>query len=333
MIVKSFNLKKKLENEINFFLLYGTNNFLIEETINNFFKSKFSKNLYSYDENEILENHNRFLEDLLNESFFEHDRLIIINRGTDKIKNIIEELLEKNIKDLTIVIKSELLEKKSKLRNFFEKSNKLIITPFYEDDYQTLLNLTQNFFRENKIKISTQSINYILEKTKGNRIILTNELKKIKNFSQNKLSIELDDLIKITNSAENYKISELTDQCLARNKSKTINILNQNNSSVEENILILKSFLFKLKRLKKIKDEIKKNKNHDQVISSFKPPIFWKDKDMIKKQLINMSSKDIKVLIKKVNDLELLIKKNSSVSNEITNNFVFETIKSTNNLF
>jgi DNA polymerase-3 subunit delta len=333
VIVKSFDLKKKLENEINFFLLYGTNNFLIEKTINNFFKPKFSKNLYSYDENEILENHNRFLEDLLNESFFEHDRLIIINRGTDKIKNIIEELLEKNIKDLTIVIKSELLEKKSKLRNFFEKSNKLIITPFYEDDYQTLLNLAQNFFRENKIKISTQSINYILEITKGNRMILTNELKKIKNFSQNKLSIELDDLIKITNSAENYKISELTDQCLARNKSKTINILNQNNSSVEENILILKSFLFKLKRLKKIKEEIKKNKNHDQVISSFKPPIFWKDKDMIKKQLINMSSKDIKVLIKKVNDLELLIKKNSSVSNEITNNFVFETIKSTNNLF
>ena len=182
-------------------------------------------------------------------------------------------------------MKARVLEKKSKLRNFFEKKNDLIIIPFYEYNYQTLLFLAQKFFNENKIKISTQNINFILEKSKGSRINLKNELTKIKNFSQNKQKIEFNDLLKITSSAEDYKISELTDQCLAKNKNKIINILNENNQSMEDNILILKSFLYKLKRLKKLKEEIETKKNQEQVISEYKQAIFWKDKDIIKKQL------------------------------------------------
>ena len=222
---------------------------------------------------------------------------------------MVKDIIEKKDSDLKIVLKTNILEKKSKLRNFFEKSKNLIIVPFYEDNYQTLLHLTQNFFKENKIKISTQNINYILGKTKGNRINLKNELEKIKNFSQNRSSIELNDLVKITNSAENYKISELTDQCLARNRNKTINILNENISTADDNILILKSFLYKLKRLKQLKEEMENKKNHDQVLSSYKPPIFWKDKDIIKKQLNILSLNDIKIFKKKVNELELVIKK------------------------
>ena len=177
------------------------------------------------------------------------------------------------------------------------------------------------------------NINFVLEKTKGDRLNLKNELEKIKNFSQSKLSVEFDDLLKIISSSEDYKISELTDHCLAKNKQKTIKILNDNNSSVENNILILKSFLYKLKRLEKLKKEIEIKKNQDQVISAYKPSIFWKDKDIIKKQLNTLSINDIKSFIKKVNKLELLIKKNANISNEITNNFIFETIENTNNLF
>ena len=217
------------------------------------------------------------------------------------------------------------------MRNFFEKTNDLIIIPFYEDNHQTLHILAQNFFKENNIKISPQNINFILEKAKGSRLNLKNELVKIKNFCGNKSSIEFDELLKLTSSAEDYKISELTDHCLARNKNKTINILNENNSTVEDNILILKSFLYKLKRLEKLKKEIEIKKNTDQVISSYKPLIFWKDKDIIKKQLNILSRKDIKSFIKKINKLELLVKKNANLSSEITNNFIFETINQANN--
>ena len=332
MIIKSYDLKNNIKKDINIYLLYGQNTDLIDEVINKYIKNSFSDNLYNYEESEILFDKNKFKESIFNKSFFETEKLIIINRTTDKILDLIKDVVEKKDSDLKIILKSNILEKKSKLRNFFEKNNNLIIVPFYEDNYQTLLNLAQNFFRENKIKISTQNINYILERTKGSRINLRNELEKIKNFSQNKKKIEFNDLIKITSSAENYKISELTDQCLAKNKNKTINILNENISSIEDNILILKSFLYKLKRLKKLKEEIMKKKNQDQVLSSYKPTIFWKDKEIIKKQLNTLSVNDIKIFMEKVNKLELLIKKNSSLSNEITNNFIFETLEGSNNL-
>ena len=326
MIIKHYELKNNLKEKNNFFLLYGQNSGLIEEVIDKDLKPNFSKNIFKYDESEILSDISAFKEGLLNKSFFENDKLIIINRVSDKILDIIKEISEKNDESLKIILKSGNLEKKSKLRNFFEKSKNLIIIPFYEDTHQSLLFLAQNFFRENKIKISPQNINYIIENSKGNRINLKNELEKIKNFSQKKLSVELNEIIKLTNLAENYNISELTDQCLARNKKKTLNILNENNPSPEDNILILKNFLYKLKRLKKLKLELENKKNTDAVISSYKPPIFWKDKDIIKQQLKIWSLPQIKSLINKTNDMELLIKKNFQASNQIVNNFILEKL-------
>tara|TARA_B110000444_G_C18795311_1_gene574521 strand:- start:179 stop:1159 length:981 start_codon:yes stop_codon:yes gene_type:complete len=326
MIIKHYELKNYLNKNINYFLFYGQNSGLIEETINNDLKPIFSKNIFQYEESEILTDIDNFREGIFNKSFFENDKLIIVNRVSDKILNTIKEISEEKDENLKIILKSGSLEKKSKLRNFFEKNKNLIIVPFYEDTYQSLLILAQKFFRENKIRISTQNINYIVEKSKGNRINLKNELEKIENFTQKKLSIELDEIMKLTNLAENYDISELTDQCLARNKKKTLNILNENNPSPEDNILILKTFLYKLKRLKKLKLELEVKKNADTVLSSYKPPIFWKDKDIVKQQLKIWSLSQLKSLINKTNHIELLIKKNSQVSNQIINNFILERL-------
>ena len=220
MILKHYELKTKLEKNINFYLLYGPNSGLIEETINDIFKTVFSKNIYQYDESEILANINEFKEKIFNKSFFEDDKLIIINRTSDKILNVIEEIVDKKIKDLKIILKSNILEKKSKLRNFFEKNQDTVIVPYYEDNNQTLLSLAQNHFKEKKIKISNQNINVIVERSKGNRINLKNELEKISNYSHKKLSIDLSEILKLTNLAENYNASNLTDQSLAKNKKK-----------------------------------------------------------------------------------------------------------------
>ena len=332
MIVKFYNLKKNLEKEINFYLLYGKNTGLIEDTINNILKPSFSKNIFYYDELEILSNLDSFREKIFNNSFFENGKLIIINRVSEKLLKIIQELIEQKTKDLKVIIKCGALEKKSKLRNFFEKNNETVIVPFYEDDNQTLMIIAQKFFKEKKIKISSENINYIVRRSIGDRISLKNELEKIANYSQEKLTIGSKEILKLTNSTENYSISELTDQCLARNIKKTINILNENIPSIEDNILILKSFLYKLKRLKKIKEELEIKKDQEQVISSFKPPIFWKDKEIIKQQLKTLSLNEIKLFIKKVNNLELMIKKNSQISNQIINDFILEKIKLPNNL-
>ena len=250
MIIKHFNLRACLDKKISFYLLYGQNTGLIEETIENIIKPKFSSNIFYYDEAEILANEDGFKEKIYNKSFFENDKLIIINRGTDKILKIISELIEKKIEDTNIIIKSAVLEKKSKLRSFFEKDKKLIIIPFYEDNYQSLITLVQNFCNEKKIKISIQNMNFIIERSKGNRIVLKNELDKIASYSKNNKTIEFDDILKLTNSSENFNISELTDYCLAKNRKKTLNILNENTLSEDDNIIIIRNFLYKLKRLK-----------------------------------------------------------------------------------
>ena len=331
MIVKNFDLEKNLKKNINFFLLYGPNSGLIEETIIKTLKPNFSKNLKNVDESEILADIDEFKEDIFNKSFFENDKLIIISRASDKILNVIEDLMDKNVEDIKIIIKSGILEKKSKLRNYFEKSTNAIISAYYEDNHQSLLLLAQNFFKKKKIKTSSQNINFIIERSKGNRANIKNELEKIANYAQKKLSVDFNEILKITNLAEDYNFSELIDQCLAKNKKKTLNILNENNSSNDENILILKTFLYKLKRLKNLKTELQIKKNSDVVISSYRPPIFWKDKDIIKRQLEIWSLDQIKTLIKKTNDIELLIKKNSQISSQIINNFILEKLELTNN--
>tara|TARA_A100000164_G_C21770121_1_gene705920 strand:- start:21 stop:998 length:978 start_codon:yes stop_codon:yes gene_type:complete len=324
MIVKILDLQKNLKE--NFYLLYGSNTGLIEETIDNTFKAKFSGNIYSYDENEIISNVDNFEESIYNKSFFDNEKLIIINRGSDKILDIIKNLISKKIAETTIIIKSNILEKKSKLRNLFEKNKEIICVPFYEDTYKSLILIAQNFFKERKIRISSQSINLIIERSKGNRIDLKNELNKIDAFCKQKTSIEMDEILKLTNLSENYNFSELVDQCLAKNKKQTLNMLNENNQTSEDNIILIKTFLYKLKRLQKLQIELEEKKDLDDVLSSFRPQIFWKDKEVVKKQLKTLPLNQIKRMKRKINNLELLVKKNSQISNEIINNFIYESL-------
>ena len=331
MIIKYFDLKKINLEKKKLFLLYGNNKGLIEETIDKTLKPIFSKNIKNYDEHEVIENSDIFKEEILNKAFFDNDKLIIINRVSEKILGIIEEIKERNVEDVKIILKSGILESKSKLRKFFEKENDLVVIPFYEDNNQTLLIIAKKFFSEKKIKISSENINLIVERSRGDRINLKNELEKILNFAQNKKIIDNQDIMKLTNLAENHSISELVDQCLSKNKKKTLNIINENNSSQEDNVLIIKTFLYKLKRLKKLKVEIDNNKKIDFVISSHKPPIFWKEKEIVKQQLRNFSLIEIKDLIKNVNHLEVLIKKNSQISSQITYNFIMERLETPNN--
>jgi len=332
MLIKQHELKNFKISTVDYYLLYGQNSGLIEETVNKIFKPKLSKNIINYEETDIINNIDTFKEELFNKSFFENDKLIIIKRATDKLVNLIKEILEKHPEGIKIVITTGNLEKKSKLRNLFEKEKEAIAVAFYEDNYQSLLLMVQKTFREKKIKVSNESINLIIERSNGNRTNITNELEKIASYADNNNQVNLEDIVKLTNLGENYKISELVDQNLLKNKKKTINILNENNLNSEENILILRTYLNKLKRLKKLKIDLKKNKNIDQVIASSKPPIFWKDKIVVKQQLNAWSIAEINHLIKKINSLELTIKKNNQISDQILNNFILENLLTTNNI-
>ena len=322
MIIKSFELDKINVKSSNFYLFYGENEGYKNEAIEKIFNINISKNIYRYEEKEILDNFESFFESIQSKSFFEKEKLIIISRVSDKIKNIIEEIIEKNIEDIKIILNSGILEKKSKLRSLFEKNKNTICVPFYADSNQTLSKIINNFFREKKIIVSQEKINLLIDRCRGNRQNLRNELDKIDSFVKNKKNINIDQIMKLTNLAENYNVSELIDSYLAANFKKTINILNENNFSIEDCMLITRTLLLKSKRLHKLLLEINNNKSIEEAISSFNPPIFWKDKETVKQQIKNWSLNRAENLIYKTNELELLIKKNSNNSINILSDFI-----------
>ena len=330
MIVKSFEFERG-DYKNKFFLFYGENQGYKNQLIEEKFKKKYSESFYYYDENDILNNQENFFNNILSKSFFESEKLIIISRVTDKIKDIVEKLLENKIEDFVLILNAGLLEKKSKLRSLIEKNKYTVCVPFYEDNNQTLSTLVNQFCRESKVSISQQSINLIVQKCRGDRQNLTNELEKIKNFARNKTKIKIEDILKLTNLAENYSVSELIDNCLAKNIKKTVHILNENNYSLDDCILIIRTFLVKSKRLLKLFKNIKNTKNVDDVISSFKPPIFWKDKEIIKRQIDSWSYKSIENLVFRISEIELLIKKTSNNSVNIISDFIIEQVQTASN--
>ena len=331
MIIKYFELKKKLNKHVNFYLLYGNNKGLIDETISLTLKPIFPKNVINYEENEILNKSETFYDSILNKSFFDNEKLIIIDRASDKILKIIEDIIEKKIDDLKIILTAGILEKKSKLRNFFEKDKNLISIPVYKDDHRTLLNIANNFFKQKKIVISPESLNLIIERSSEDRKNLKNELYKIENFIGNKKKIDINDLTKLTNLSENHSINKIVDLSLAKNTKLTLRALNENIFSTEDVIIIIRSYLVKSKRLLKLTTELEKNKNIDQVISAFKPPVFWKDKEIVKKQMAIWTKDNVKILIKNINNVELLLKKNTNSSINILRNFIIEQSSLSNN--
>ena len=331
MILKSFELNKlKLEN-YNFYLFYGDNEGLKEDTIKNFFVKKYQNKIHRYEEKEILDNIDDFYNNVFTKSFFDNEKLIIINRVTDKIREIIEELIEKKTEDIQFILNSKNLEKKSTLRKLFEKQKSIVCIPFYEDNNQTLNSIISLFFRNKKIPISQQLINVLVERSRGDRKNLNNELEKIENFSLNKKNLNIQEIIKLTNLADNYSASELVDHSLAKNTRKTVTILGENNYSDEDNIIIIRTLLAKLKRLVKIYDLIDEKNNIEQAISACKPPIFWKDKPLVTQQIRSWKKDGLEQLIYKTNEIELLVKKNSVLAKNILADFIINNSKKTNN--
>ena len=331
MIIKSFELNKLKIDNYNFYLFYGVNEGLKEETIKNLFENNYLDKIQRYDEKEILDNMANFFNSILTKSFFDNEKLIIINRVTDKVKVIIEELIEKNPDDVKFILNSKNLEKKSNLRKLFEKEKSVVCVAFYEDNNQTLNSIISQFFRNKKITISQQLINILIERSRGDRKNLHNELKKIESFSLNKKNITLQEIIKITNLADNYSASELVDHSLAKNTKKTVTILGENNYSDEDNIIIIRTLIARLKRLVKIHELVDEKNNIDQAISSFKPPIFWRDKPLVTQQISCWRKDELKNLIYESNEIEFLIKKNSSIAQNILSDFIINNSKKTSN--
>ena len=330
MILKLYQLSNLKEDKFNFFLFYGQNEGQKNDAILQILKSENNENVYRYDEDELLNNYVNFVSEISNKSFFEDKKIIIISRVTDKILSLVKDIKKREIDDIKIIINSKQLDRKSKLRSNFEKEKDLVCIAFYNDENTTLANIAEKFFAKNKIPISREMLNLLVERCRGDRINLRNELSKIESYMIGKNKISIDEIVNLTNLAENYSFSELADSCLSNNKKKTLLIINENNFSPEDCVAIVRILLSKAKRIFALKTMEKENKNIDECIISYRPPIFWKDREVVKKQIKYWSLESIEKLIISFNDLELLIKKNTSISVNLLNNFILDQVRINN---
>ena len=322
MIIKSYEVNKINIKDYDIFLFYGKNEGLQNEIIEKNFVKGNKGSINKYEESEFINNYETISSEILTKSLFDEEKLLIVSRVGEKIFKYIEELLNRNINNIKIILKAGLLEKRSKLRNLFEKNKKLLIIPFYEDDERTLTSQVYEYLKKNSIKLSRETINLLVERSSGNRENLKIELSKIFYYSQSNKEISFETVKKLSNLAENYGVNELADNYLSKNKKNVIKILNENNYSDDDCILILRTILNKSKRLLNILENYRKNKNLDDVISKTRPPIFWKDKAIVKKQANTWELRDLKSKMYQINEVETLVKSNSKNTLNLVSDFI-----------
>ena len=325
MIIKSFNLKDLKESKSNFFLFYGENEGQKDEVTYNIFLKNFKGEVVKYDESQILENKDIFLETCLNESLFESEKIIQVSRVTSKLFDIIKELASKKIYNKKIIFNSDILEKRSKIRQLFEAEKELVCIAFYQGNSSSLYKIANDFFKKNNISISSENINLIVEKCTGDRKNLQNEMNKVLNFCFKKNKINRNEILKLINLHGDENFFELIDYCLAKNFTKVINIINNNSFNKNDSIILIRSLISRLKRLIELKKIYIEANDINEAINTYRPLVFWKDKEIVKKQMGAWSDEKLYELLDKVSFLEVSLKKN----NEFSNNIIFDLILNT----
>jgi len=323
VISKSYEIEKKILDlsKHNLLLLYGEN-IGLKKDIRNKIKIDLNKKedsieILSFYESEILDNEDDFYNSIYSGSLFSNKKMITINNGTDKILKLIEDIYIKYPENLILIIFSEILEKKSKLRIFFEKSSTAVCVPCYSDNNKSLETILTNELRKNNITISRESINLLIDKSNNDRNNLRNEIEKIKAYSLNKKNLSVEEIKSIANFSGEYKSDSLINECLNGDINQYKKIVSELYVNTVNYVFLLRILYNKIQKLLNIKKLEKNTTDIVVLISSFKPAIFWKEKPIIKKQLSIWKQEDLRKITSKINEIELLCKKNPLVSKVI----------------
>jgi len=318
VILKSYIVEKNMEILKNFqaVLIYGEN-IGIKDSIKESTKSQNKDSeIIIYFEGELLKNKGILYKNVINDSLFNKKKLIFLQDASDKIYDEIAECFEKQSKDTKIYIFSEKLERKSKLRNLFEKSKNLAIFPCYQDNERTLIAYVNEELREFK-GLTGEIVNLIIFKSSMDRRIIKSEIIKIKTYFLQK-KINKEEILVILNIKKNISFDEIRDNALNGEKEKINQLLSEVELYNEDTFFYLNNLNYRVLKLQEIIEINNKNKSRaEEALEKLKPPIFWKDKPVIIQQLKKWNLAKLTQLGKKICETEILIKKNSYLRNDI----------------
>ena len=339
MVIKSYEILNKNFNfsKYNMFLLYGEN-FGLKKEIKDLIKNSLKKNKDDLEaltiyEDEMSNDKNNLYNSIYSGSLFSSAKLITIYNSTDKIFENISDIAKKHPENVFLIIFSNILEKKSKLRNFFEKNEKVACVACYPDTERDLITIAQSSLKEKNFTLSGESINLLIEKSNSDRSNLRNELEKIAAYSLDKKKKEAEKIKFLINFSGDYKSDILVNECLCGNISQYKKIISNLYVNTVNQTLLLRILSNKIQRLLKIKEQASKPYNIDALLNTFKPPIFWKEKPLVRKQLTIWKLKDLKEIVSDINNTEILCKKNPKISNSIFFNFFLGICKKANSFF
>ena len=315
MNYKSYLIENNLNNlKHNIFLFYGENLGLkndFRSKIKSFYKKALIINL---NQEEIIADENKFFEELFNKSLFEDTKIFFINQANDKIVELIKEIEEKE-NSSKIFLFSELLDKRSKLRNYFEKSKTLGVVPCYADNEISLKKIILDKLKGYK-GLSNQNLNIIIENCALDRSKLNDELEKITTFFFQDKIIDSNKLESLLNLKVNSSFDLLKDQALVGDKTKTNKLIGDTILESEKNIFYINAINQRLMRLLEV-TTITKDGKVDDAIGEIKPPIFWKDKAIFSLQARKWNRDKINIMLNQIYNVELKIKSNSQISQKI----------------
>ena len=314
MIYKSYLIEQNINLiDKNLFLFYGENLGLKNELKDKIKFQNKNAEIINLSQDDIINNIDNFLNEILNISLFDEKKIYFINQVNDKILDTIK-IIEPKIDSQKFYLISESLDKRSKIRNYFEKSNNCGVVACYIDNEISFKKIIIERLKNYK-GVTTENVNLISDKCNLNRDKLNNELDKIytffleKNIDRNKLEILLDNKI-------NNDFSLLKDEAFNGNRIETNKLLSDTIIDSEKNILYLNIINQRLLKLNEIFKLIGQT-NLEKAIDMLKPPIFWKDKPAFLKQAKKWNMNKIKKILNKTYNLELEIKSNSIVNKNI----------------
>ena len=315
MEIKSYIIENNIKKikDYPFILLYGEN-----RGLTNFLKQSFKKicdkEVINFFQDELIKNEGLLIEEMDNSSLFGKDKLIIIHEASDKIFEQIKNNFKTNT-DNTVLIISDVLDRKSKLRDFFSKGENCALIACYNDSERTLVSFIKSELADFR-NLDQQTINTIIVNSNSNRLIAKNELEKIKTCFPDKI-LDLNKVNNLLNYKEAESFEKARDAALSGEKEK-LNIEISSANFMNDNILLyfnlLSSRMLRLLEAKKINEE---NKNIEFVLQQLKPKLFWKEKNAFLDQLNKWSLKKLNIALQKLNEFDKEIKKNFNQNNDI----------------
>ena len=312
MNYKSYLIEENIELLKNHIaLFYGENLGLI-----NFFKKKITekhKKILRFTQEDVLKDHSKIFNEIKNISLFDDKKIIFISNVNDKLLDVIKEV-SLDTGDNKIFLFANILEKKSKLRSFFEKTTNCDVVTCYKDNDISIKKLIHQDLK-GYAGLTPEIVNLLVDNSSLDRIKLLNELDKIKNLFLDK-KIKSDQLVSLLDQKTDDEFNTIKDSALTGNNKLTNNLLSSTVFEIEKMSLYLGVLN---QRLNKLMETTLNAKDGSlvKIIDNMKPPIFWKDKPAFLNQAKLWNKNKINLAFKKTYELELNIKSNGNVDKTV----------------